>query len=189
VLQGKAANLSSAETFEGFPEVSDGFFFVAVAEGFNRLAPIPPQAQVLQMAEGGRIVLGENAEKLFAHVALKTRTQEVSTQLQHVIQGALALISFANSQQEELVQLARSAKVTGGDRLVSVSVEYPVKQLLELVDELHSSFGEHHKERKAVRERSAERERRGALEAESEAEGGSPRESTRERTRRENGGE
>src|SRR6185369_5325017 len=46
------------DPFSGYASAPNSFFFLAVAEGFNENLPIPPQAKILKMAEGARLVLG-----------------------------------------------------------------------------------------------------------------------------------
>lgn len=65
VLAGQAETLSVKKTFAEFPEEKSGFFFLASAQGFNEDAALPPQAKVLQMADGGQLALGEDTSSLF----------------------------------------------------------------------------------------------------------------------------
>jgi hypothetical protein len=140
VLAGKAANLNSGKAFSGFPEVPKAFFFIAIAEAFNEDAPLPPQAKVLKMTDGGRLVLGENAENLFLNLTLKAKSSEVVTQMQQVIQGTVALASLSQSENPDLLQLAQSVKVSSDDKMVSVGIEYPVAKAIEKISE-KTEFG------------------------------------------------
>jgi hypothetical protein len=135
VFAGKAANLSSGKAFSGFPEVPKAFFFIAIAEGFNEDAPLPPQAKVLKMTEGGRLVLGENAENLFLNLTLKAKSSEVVAQVQQVIQGTVALASLSQTENQDLMQLTQSVKVSSGDNMVTVGIEYPVAKVIEKIGE------------------------------------------------------
>jgi hypothetical protein len=135
VLAGKAANLNSGKAFSGFPEMPKAFFFVAIAEAFNEDAPLPPQAKVLKMTDGGRLVLGENAENLFLNLTLKAKSSEVVAQMQQVIQGTVALASLSQSENPELMQLAQSVKVSSDDRMVTVGIEYPVAKAIEKLND------------------------------------------------------
>jgi hypothetical protein len=135
VLAGKSANLTSGKAFSGFPDVQKAFFFLGVAEAFNSDAPIPPQANVLKMADGGRLVLGESADRLFLNVALKAKNSEVVTQIQQVIQGLVALASLSKIENKDLMQLAQSAKVSADENMVSLSLEFPVDRAIERLGE------------------------------------------------------
>jgi hypothetical protein len=135
VLSGKSANLSTGKAFSGFPETPKAFFFLAIAEGFNEDAPLPPQAKVLKMTEGARLILGENAANLFLNLALKAKSSEVMTQMQQVIQGTVALASLSQQENPDLMQLAQSVKVSGDDKMVTVGVEFPVEKAIRLLGE------------------------------------------------------
>ena len=135
VLNGKSANLSTGKAFSGFPETPKAFFFLAIAEGFNEDAPLPPQAKVLKMTEGARLILGENAGSLFLNLALKAKSSEVMTQMQQVIQGTVALASLSQPENPDLMQLAQSVKVSGDDKMVTVGVEFPVEKAIRLLGE------------------------------------------------------
>src|ERR1051326_450487 len=65
LLTGKPKPANAGKAFSDYAQVANTFFFLAVAEGFNENAAIPPQAKILKMAEGARIVLGEKADLLF----------------------------------------------------------------------------------------------------------------------------
>jgi len=135
VLSGKSANLTSGKAFSGFPDMQKAFFFLGVAEAFNADVPIPPQANVLKMADGGRLVLGENADRLFLNVALKAKNSEVVTQIQQVIQGLVALASLSKTENKDLMQLAQSARVSADENLVSLNLEFPVERAIEKLSE------------------------------------------------------
>jgi hypothetical protein len=136
VLEGKNQNLTEGASFAAFPETPNSFFFLAVAEGFNQLAAIPPQAKVLQMAEGGRIILGERSDNLFLNFVLLSKTQEATTQIQQVIQGMVALVSLSQTDNKDLMDLAQSVKVSSDKNAVTLGVEYPVAKAIEKFSEM-----------------------------------------------------
>ncbi len=133
VLGGKLPNLSGGQGFTDFPATSDSFVFLGVAEGFNQLIDLPPQVKVLQMADGVRIVLGEKAELLFVDLALKSKSAEIVTQIQQVLQGIVALFSLGAPENQDLSELVRSTKVTAADKIVAVGMQFPVAKALALI--------------------------------------------------------
>lgn len=135
VLAHRSPGLTAGGSFSGFAAVPNSFFFLAIAEGFNQNAPVPPQARILQMTEGGRLVLGERADKLFVNVALKAKNPDVTRQIQNVIQGMVALVALSQSANKDLLQLTQSLQVTSEDRLVSVGFEYPIGEAIKKVRE------------------------------------------------------
>jgi hypothetical protein len=61
VLAGKAPALTSGAAFGGFGDIKEAFFFLGVAEGFNAGPGLPPQAKLLQVADAGRVAVGEDS--------------------------------------------------------------------------------------------------------------------------------
>ncbi|RYD33517.1 MAG: hypothetical protein EOP86_13200 [Verrucomicrobiaceae bacterium] len=141
IIEGKASSLKDEPTFSEYTAQSGGFFLVALAEGFVRDAGLPPQAQVLKLAEGGRIALGEAAGKLQLSVNLKANTTENAVQIQQVIQGLVALAGLADVDEPELAQVkdwVRSAQVTSKEKIVSLDLAVPVDAAL---NQLSSATG------------------------------------------------
>jgi hypothetical protein len=131
VLAGNAANLNAGSAFGAFPAAPNSFFFLGLAEAFNQKAAMPPQAKILQMADGGRLVLGERTGNLFVELILKGKSREVIEQIKQVVEGMTALVSLSQIDNPELQQLVRNTKVSAKDNMVQVSIEYPVAQMLE----------------------------------------------------------
>ncbi len=120
--------------FSGYAKVANSFFFLAVAEGFNENASLPPQAKILKMADGARIVLGEKGELLFLNLALKAKDTEVIQQIGQVIEGMKAVVALGQSENKELLELVQSIKVSPSDKIVSVNVEYPLAKVMGKLD-------------------------------------------------------
>ena len=137
VVLGKSANLTSTKTFSAFPEAPNGFVLLGVAEGFID-APLPPQAKVLKNADGGQIVAGEKADKLFLQLSLSGKDAESATQIQQVLQGLLALASLAQGENQDLQQLSQAAKVSSNDKVVTVNLELPVSTIIDRVNSEHT---------------------------------------------------
>lgn len=131
VLENKAANLNNNDTFTDYPPVENAFVLLAIAEGFNQDATIPPQARFLKMAEGGRLVLGEASKNVFIDLALRGRDNEVSQQIQQIIQGMLALFAFTQSDNEERMWIAKAAKVANAGRFVFFNMKLTTKRAID----------------------------------------------------------
>ena len=136
VLAGGAPNLNGASGFGEFCQSGDGFFFVAAAQGFSELAPFPPQAQVLRMADGLRLNLGEFANEVRASLTLNTRTAESAQQVQQIVQGLLALAMLTQHDQPEVQTLLQGTRVARSDKLVTLNLALPSAMLSrKLVEE------------------------------------------------------
>jgi hypothetical protein len=132
VLLKKKENLSANENFSKLAAANGGFFFLGAVQGLSE-APVPPNAQVLKEANGGRLLLGEKGENLFLDLALQGKTAEAAMKIQQIFQGLIALGSLS-SDKKELSDLANSAKVTSEGQDVRVQLEFPVAKALEQLD-------------------------------------------------------
>lgn len=131
VLDGKSPSLEGKKELEVSQALTPGFFFFGAAEGFNELAPIPPQAKVLKMAESVQLTAGERDEALRVSLGLTAKTAEVSQQIQQVVQGIVAVVALGQSDNAELQTLAQGIKVNCKERQVAVEVQYPVSKALD----------------------------------------------------------
>jgi hypothetical protein len=150
VLSGTSASLASTKTFSEFPQSPNPFFFMGAVDAFNsspETAKEPrdgdefnPKAKILKLADGGRVLLGENSKELFVDLSLKAKSAEVVTQMQQVIQGMIALASLSQSDNQDLQQLAQSAKVSSTGQIVTLKLGYPAEQAVQL---LSSNLNKH----------------------------------------------
>lgn len=131
LLAGKGKTSAGAKAFGGFPDLANSFFFFGVAEGFGEGLPVPPQAKVLKMADGGRLALGENAERLVLNLALRGKTAEVATQIRQILEGLLALVSLGQPEHQPWLPILQSAKVGAANKLVSLQLEFPVTEAIQ----------------------------------------------------------
>jgi len=130
IIQGKSASLAVSPALSGFPSGDNDFFLIALAEGFGDRIPLPPNAKILQTTEGLRAVLREKNDKLSLNLTLKAKSADTCKQMQQVIQGMIALVTLSQQENKDLMLLAQSASVTVDDRLVSLGLDYPVKDAI-----------------------------------------------------------
>ena len=130
VLSGETGNLNSSKAFSGFAQAPDNFFFLGIAEAFNSLGGLPPQARILQMAQSARLVLGEKADKVFLNLVLQGRDSDVNRQIQQVIEGMIALVSLGQKDNKDLFDLAQGTKVVSDAKTVTVGIDYPVTNIM-----------------------------------------------------------
>ncbi len=135
VMEGRADNIESGGS-ELMRADEPGFFFLATVEGFDAIGDMPPQARILQKAKGGLIALGEEGDMVKTKLALSTPGPEVSSQLSRIVQGMVALASFAEVGDESLNTLMSSLVVKEEERLVSIGLEYPVESLISILTTL-----------------------------------------------------
>lgn len=135
VIEGGIKNIENSDS-KLMRADEPGFFFLATVEGFDAIADMPPQARVLQKAQGGHVALGEEGDMFKTKIALSTPDAETSNQLSRIIQGMVALASFAEVGDERLNTLMNNLVVEEEDRLVSIGLEYPVGGLINIIETL-----------------------------------------------------
>ena len=131
VLEGKAASLKDKPTFTEYATLPGGFFFMALAEGFNKDAEVPPQANVLKLADGGRLAVGESDGKLRVQLTLDAKNKDVTQQIQQVVQGLLAIATLSLGDEPDLQALIRDTKVNTDEKRVSLELAIPVATALK----------------------------------------------------------
>ena len=131
VLEGKAASLKDKPTFTEYATLPGGFFFMALAEGFNKDAEVPPQANVLKLADGGRLAVGEADGKLRVQLTLDAKNKDVTQQIQQVVQGLLAIATLSLGDEPDLQALIRDTKVNTDEKRVSLELAIPVATALK----------------------------------------------------------
>jgi hypothetical protein len=135
VLENKSASLKDRPTFAEYAPLPGGFFFLALAEGFNQAAEVPPQASVLKLTDGGRLALGEAGGKLHLQLTLKAQTAEVTQQIQQDVQGLLAIATLSQSEAPELQEVIRATKINTEDKRVTLDLAIPVAAALKQIHE------------------------------------------------------
>jgi hypothetical protein len=137
VLTGGKESLALNTAFHNYPDCTNHCFFVAMAEGFNQIAPIPPQAQVLKEARGGRVRVGERGDNLFFDLAFKGKNAESCTNISQILQGLVALVRITQPDKDA-AEIANSAHISIEDRNVNVRFEFPVSKAISRIQEKES---------------------------------------------------
>lgn len=135
VVRGTSPSLEDADEAFGLNGRRNLFLTVGV-RNLDTLKEVPAKARMFQKATGGQVALGEDDGLIKASLILNTPDPKVSSQLARIIQGMLALVSFAEIDDRNVLMLTQSAKVLEGKRHVAVDLEYPVSELLGLVESL-----------------------------------------------------
>lgn len=134
VLNGNAKSLVSTESFKDYPELSGGFFLMAYAESFGESANVPPQAEVLKLTDGGRIAIGEENQNLLVQLILRARSEEVTQQIQQVIQGLLALATLSLGEEPGLQSIIRATRVNVDGRKVKLDLTFPLEEAMKQIE-------------------------------------------------------
>lgn len=134
VLNGEANSLLGTKAFTEYPKLTGGFFLMAFAESFGDSADMPPQAQVLKLADGGRIAMGEVNQDLRLQLILRARTDDGTQQIQQVIQGLLALATLGLGEEPELQTIIRATQVKADHRQVKLDLTIPFEQAVKQIE-------------------------------------------------------
>lgn len=132
VMRGTAPNLGSSKTAVAVPDTAKSGFLVGSVHGLEQVS-LPPQAQGLKNVDGAQLVLGEKAENVFLRLALNTKDEESATQIQQALQGLLAMATLSQSENPKVQKLTQAAKVAGMEKLVTVKLELPAAEVIDLV--------------------------------------------------------
>jgi hypothetical protein len=131
VLLGKAPALKDA-TFLNSPVATNSFFLLAAAET-SGAGGLPAQARILQKADGIRISVGEQGEKLCLNLMLRAKDSETLAQIRDVITGLKALVALGGVGNEDLAALSSSAQITSDSEALSVNLFLPLKRAMQKV--------------------------------------------------------
>jgi hypothetical protein len=92
-----------------------------------------PQSAIARLAQGVRVELGETGGRISLDVHVKTARDEDAVKLQKIVQGLMALASFAADEPDVGATLARwieAVQVTRVDRTLGLSFAYDLKTLI-----------------------------------------------------------
>jgi hypothetical protein len=137
VLEGKRASLATQPAADLGTTTAPGTFAFFVASGvFDQVKELQgegPQSKVARMADGVRLEIGEIGGRIFVDARLRTKKPEDALQVQQILQGLMALASFAGDEPEVGTTLGRwikAVQIERADRTVQVRFEYDLKTLI-----------------------------------------------------------
>jgi hypothetical protein len=157
VLLGKSESMSKAGMLKLYPGHHKNVFFYAAANGFSGELPTSPQAQMLREANGGRIMLSEDGDKLALSLVLRSKDEAGATKIQQVLQGIVALMTLSQEQRDQdMVDLARAAKIGAEGKNVTVELRFPVAQAITKIEEESEKRAARHGKAKAEEEKADE---------------------------------
>lgn len=134
VVTGTAPSLKASKDAARLPEPAKAGFLVGLINSFDS-APLPPQAKGLKNVEGAQVVMGEQAENVFVKLAVSAKDAESATQLQQALQGVIALVTLTQPDNKSAQKLVQAAKVTGAENVVTVKLDLPSSDVIDLVKE------------------------------------------------------
>src|SRR5206468_3517854 len=118
VALGKGESLKDPALLN-YPAINNSFFFVAIADTGSAGDRLPAQAKILQKAEGGRLAIGENGDKILFNLALRAKEAQTIGEMQQVAQGLIAFVKLAQADNKDLGALVNSAAVSTNQNYIS----------------------------------------------------------------------
>lgn len=117
----------------------NAFLFAASVVPSSTLFPEnAPQARILQMASSAALAFGENGPDTFAHAELKATSEELAVKLAKILEGMTAMLSLAETTNENLSQFINSTRVARSGDIVTLDLAYPSLRVLEMIGNLGS---------------------------------------------------
>lgn len=92
-----------------------------------------PQARVLQMTQSASITLGESDQNLVARATLESKDKALAEKLVKILNGLTAMLSLAESSDQDLTAFINSVRIRRQDQRVSLQMAYPTERLAAMV--------------------------------------------------------
>ena len=140
VFRGSAASLAGAtasplaKLIGGAPNAF--IFATSVVPAEKIVSNDTPQARILQMTNSGSISLGENGPNVFAHAELSASSPQMADKLMKILEGLTAMISLAETTDQQLKDFLNSTKVARNGDIVTLDLAYSSVRLAQMVQNL-----------------------------------------------------
>jgi len=118
----------------------DAYLFGASVVPDSKLfATSAPQARMLQMASAGSIALGESGPLTTSHSELVATSDQMADKLMKIMQGMTAMMSLAETSDQQLTEFLNSAKVSRTGNVVAVDLAYSSARLAQMLQTLQET--------------------------------------------------
>ena len=132
--KGEHENLLEARSFDGLDVGDVDAAVVVLAGGLGNLEGKGPEARVFKLSKGIALRLAEVGDDLALRATLETNSSESALRVQQILQGMIAIASFAQMDDENLSTLLRSTVVRSAERLVHLEVAFPSQRIVEILE-------------------------------------------------------
>jgi hypothetical protein len=133
VLDGRAPALDMASVLGKRLPGEKAPMFVAGAD-LAGLAPLDPNAAVIQKAKAGNLVLSEQNGTLQGVAQLVAPEAQTAQQIQQVLSGMIAAGLLNAEQNPEIGRLAEATAVAVNGETVTLTLKFPVAAAIEMID-------------------------------------------------------
>ena len=98
-----------------------------------------PQARIAQLLESGSLSIGENGPRTFANLQLNANNDDNAVKVGKIVEGMVAMLSLAETNDRNLAEFIRSANVQRKDRTVAVDLAYATDRLTQMIKSLQQA--------------------------------------------------
>jgi hypothetical protein len=98
-----------------------------------------PQARILKMASAASVAISNDSKVTSATVQLVASNDDYSDKLLKIVQGMVAMLSLAQSDDKQLAEFMRSVKADRDGRTIVVSFSYPNEGLIKMIHDMQQA--------------------------------------------------
>ncbi len=136
VLRGEDPSHASAGMLLTLAPAKGSFLYLAAAE-IPHLDEFTPASQVLGLAQGIQVDLGEAGGFLRAHMGVNTGSAEDALNISNVLNGLISLARLAGGEMKELLEVLTGIRLSTRGSALEMDFEFEVQRLLEILQALH----------------------------------------------------
>jgi hypothetical protein len=136
--KGSMARAKSAALSSLIPKSAQTYLLAAsMVPRDNDLLPADgPQARILQMASALSVAIGEDGKMTTARIQIDATSSDMADKLVKILQGAVAILSFAETDDQALAEFLRSVNVEKTSSGALLNLAYPTDRLVQMLKTL-----------------------------------------------------
>ena len=92
-----------------------------------------PQARILQMASAASVTIGEDGAMTTARIQIEATSDDMADKLIKILQGFVAMLSFAETDDQALAAFLRSVTVEKSGNGAMLNLAYPTDRLVQML--------------------------------------------------------
>lgn len=134
VLNGSAANAADG-VFDQAALDTTGAFFQVAANAVSDVAEHQNNAALLKQADKLGVVIGEVEGTFYVDLTLSAKSEEIAQNLKKVLEGMIAFLTLAGSEQPVLAELAKKLELSTADNIVAIRFESDSAAIISFLKE------------------------------------------------------
>jgi hypothetical protein len=134
VIDGRAENMSNAESLPGLADAAKSTFFIGSAD-MSQMPDIDPKAAVLKQNKAVSLSFSEEGGRLKGNLRMVAKDAETATAVYSIAQGLISLVSLNEDADQWILAMASALKLGVNDNEVSVLLDYPAADAIRFFQE------------------------------------------------------